>query len=70
MQDGTYKPLSRPLFTYVKKSSLEKLEVDAFLQFLLDNQEAIARGALFVPLTSEQLERTRTVLEGAATEVE
>jgi phosphate transport system substrate-binding protein len=70
VQDGTYKPLSRPLFTYVKKSSLEKLEVDAFLQFLLDNQETIARGALFVPLTSDQLERSRTVLEGAATDVE
>jgi phosphate transport system substrate-binding protein len=70
VQDGTYKPLSRPLFTYVKKSSLEKLEVDAFLQFLLDNQEAIARGALFVPLTSDQLERSRTVLEGAVTDVE
>jgi phosphate transport system substrate-binding protein len=70
VQDGTYKPLSRPLFTYVKKSSLEKLEVDAFLQFLLDNQEALARGALFVPLTTDQLERSRTVLEGAATDVD
>ena len=70
VQDGTYKPLSRPLFTYAKKSSLDKLEVDAFLQFLLDNQEALARGALFVPLTSDQLERSRTVLEGAATDVE
>ena len=71
VQDGTYKPLSRPLFTYVKKSSaLEKLEVDAFLQFLLDNQETLARGALFVPLTSDQLERSRTVLEGAATDVD
>jgi len=70
VQDGTYKPLSRPLFTYVKTSSLEKLEVDAFLQFLLDNQETIARGALFVPLTTDQLERSRTVLEGAATDVE
>jgi phosphate transport system substrate-binding protein len=71
VQDGTYKPLSRPLFTYVKKSSaLEKLEVDAFLQFLLDNQETLARGALFVPLTSDQLEKSRTVLEGAATDVD
>ena len=71
VQDGTYKPLSRPLFTYVKKSSaLDKLEVDAFLQFLLDNQETLARGALFVPLTSDQLEKSRTVLEGAATDVD
>jgi phosphate transport system substrate-binding protein len=70
VQDGTYKPLSRPLFTYAKKSSLEKLEVDAFLQFLLENQETLARGALFVPLTSDQLEKSRTVLEGAATDVD
>ena len=70
VQDGTYKPLSRPLLTYAKKSSLEKLEVDAFLAFLLDNQETLARGALFVPLTSDQLERSRTVLEGAATDVD
>ena len=70
VQDGTYKPLSRPLFTYAKKSALEKLEVDGFLQFLLDNQETLARGALFVPLTNDQLERSRTVLEGAATDVD
>jgi phosphate transport system substrate-binding protein len=70
VQDGTYKPLSRPLFVYVKKSSLEKLQVDAFLQFLLENQEALAKGALFVPLTPDQVERARTVLEGAATDVD
>jgi phosphate transport system substrate-binding protein len=70
VQDGTYKPLSRPLFVYVKKSSLEKLEVDAFLQFFFDNQESLAKGALFVPLTAEQLERSRTVLDGATTDVE
>jgi phosphate transport system substrate-binding protein len=69
VQDGTYKPLSRPLFTYAKKSSLEKLAVDAFLEFLLDNEESLAKGALFVPLTSDQLERSRTVLQGAVTDV-
>jgi phosphate transport system substrate-binding protein len=70
VQNGTYKPLSRPLLVYVRKSSLERLQVDVFLQFLLDNQESLAKGALFVPLTPEQLERTRTVLDGAATDVE
>jgi phosphate transport system substrate-binding protein len=70
VQDGTYKPLSRPLFAYVKTSSLEELEVDAFLQFLFDHQDRLARGALFVPLTAEQLERSRTVLDGATTDVE
>ncbi|MBA2569089.1 MAG: PstS family phosphate ABC transporter substrate-binding protein [Actinobacteria bacterium] len=70
VQDGTYKPLSRPLFTYVKTTALEKAAVDTFLAFLLDNQEQLARRALFVPLTDDQLERSRTVLEGASNAVD
>jgi phosphate transport system substrate-binding protein len=70
VQDGTYKPLSRPLFVYAKSSALERLEVDAFLQFMLDNQERIARAALFVPLTDDQLAKSRTQLEAGSTDVE
>lgn len=54
VQDGTYAPLSRPLYVYVKKSSFARPEVKAFLQYMLDNQETIASEALFVPLTVEQ----------------
>jgi phosphate transport system substrate-binding protein len=31
--DGTYQPLSRPIFIYVNKKSLEKPEVAAFVEF-------------------------------------
>jgi phosphate transport system substrate-binding protein len=66
VQDGSYKPLSRPLFVYAAVDALEeKLQVSAFLEFLLDNQRSLAQGALFVPLTDEQVSRSRTVLEGA-----
>jgi phosphate transport system substrate-binding protein len=66
VQDTSYKPLSRPLLVYAKVSSLEdKLQVSEFLAFLLANQASLARGALFVPLTDEQHERSVTVLEGA-----
>jgi phosphate transport system substrate-binding protein len=69
VQSGEYKPLSRPLFIYVNRDRLDaKLEVDAFLEFILDNQRALARGALFVPLTAEQLNKSRTILEGSAIE--
>ena len=61
VQSGKYKPLSRPLFVYVKKSSLERAEVKAFLQFMLDHQEEIA-GNLFVPLTDAQLAKARQAL--------
>jgi phosphate transport system substrate-binding protein len=70
VQNGTYKPLSRPLFVYVKSASLERLEVDAFLQFILDNQERIAKAALFVPLTEDQVSKSQTQLEAGSTDVE
>jgi phosphate transport system substrate-binding protein len=70
VQDGSYKPLSRPLFVYARVDSLEeKLQVSTFLEFLLDNQASLAEGALFVPLTDEQVGRSRTVLEGAGIDV-
>jgi phosphate transport system substrate-binding protein len=70
VQDGSYKPLSRPLFVYARVDSLEeKLQVSSFLEFLLDNQASLAEGALFVALTEEQAGRSRTVLEGAGIDV-
>ncbi len=66
VQDGTYQPLSRPLFVYVKTSSLEREEVEAFASYLLDNADSLARGALYVPLTDDQLDEARSILDGAA----
>ncbi|HEV3479485.1 MAG TPA: PstS family phosphate ABC transporter substrate-binding protein [Gaiellaceae bacterium] len=64
VQDGSYKPLSRPLFVYVNEDSLaEKPALEPFLTFLIDNEPRLARGAKFVPMTSEQLDRARTILE-------
>jgi phosphate transport system substrate-binding protein len=69
VQSGEYEPLSRPLFIYVNRAKLEeKLALDAFLQFVLANQKQIAKGALFVPLTEEQLNRTQTAFEGSSPE--
>jgi phosphate transport system substrate-binding protein len=61
-QSGNYRPLSRPLFMYVKKESLARPEVKAFLQFVLDNEQAIAERAQFVPLTDEQLQKAKSDL--------
>ena len=64
-QDGTYKPLSRPLFIYVKKASLARPEVEALVRFILDNETEIAEAAQFVPLTDEQLAKAQADLEAA-----
>jgi phosphate transport system substrate-binding protein len=65
VQNGTYSPLSRPLFVYVKRESIKRPEVDAFVTYLIDNQQANAEGARFVPLTEEQAAEARNELKAA-----
>jgi phosphate transport system substrate-binding protein len=60
VHSGAYKPLSRPLFVYAKGSSFQRREVQAFLDFVFDNEVRIATRARFVPLTKLQLKRART----------
>ena len=49
--EGTYAPLSRPLFLYVNKKSAEtRPEVKAFVEFYLKNAAALARRKQYVPL--------------------
>ena len=54
-QDGSYAPLSRPLFMYPSEQALKKPEVKAFITFYLDNVNSAAESLGFVPLTDEQL---------------
>jgi phosphate transport system substrate-binding protein len=60
VHSGAYKPLSRPLFIYAKGSSFQRREVQAFIDYIFDNEVAIAQRARFVPLTKTQLKRART----------
>jgi phosphate transport system substrate-binding protein len=67
-QDGSYEPLSRPLFVYVKRSSFdENPDVREFIRFMLDNNESIAEAAQFVPLSADQLADEQSKLEDATT---
>jgi phosphate binding protein len=55
VQDGSYKPLSRPLFIYVKHDSYKnKPQVRAFVDFYVENEHKVSEEALFVGLTPEQ----------------
>jgi phosphate transport system substrate-binding protein len=55
IQDGSYKPLSRPLFMYPKAESMKRPEVKAFMEFVVNNAAQIAEAAKIVPLTDEQM---------------
>ena len=62
IQDGSYKPLARPLFMYPKEASLSKPHVKAFMDFVVANYEEIAGNAQIVPMTSEQAGEAKTAL--------
>jgi phosphate transport system substrate-binding protein len=68
-QDGSYTPLSRPLFVYVKNDALARAEVADFMTFILENETEIAEKSQFVPLNeeqiAEQLERLDEAVQGA-----
>jgi phosphate transport system substrate-binding protein len=50
VMDGTYKPLSRPLFVYVNVASLDKPEVKEFVQFYLTNAKELVSDVGYIPL--------------------
>ncbi|MGH2946718.1 MAG: PstS family phosphate ABC transporter substrate-binding protein [Solirubrobacteraceae bacterium] len=55
VQSGEYQPLGRPLFIYPSDKALERPEGKAFVEFYIENQQAITEQALFVPMTEEQV---------------
>ncbi|MFN4342634.1 MAG: PstS family phosphate ABC transporter substrate-binding protein [Azonexus sp.] len=48
--DGTYQPLSRPIFIYVKVKSLDKPEVKEFVEFYMKNAAKLTSEVKYVPL--------------------
>jgi len=64
--DGSYAPLSRPIFMYPSAAALERPEVEAFMQFVVDNYDAIAEAALIVPMDESQAQESAQALAGGA----
>jgi phosphate transport system substrate-binding protein len=63
-QDGTYAPLSRPLFVYVSNASYaEKSQVAGYVDYYVENLEEIAVEAQFIPLNDEQYGETQSALD-------
>ena len=65
IQDGSYKPLSRPLFMYPKAEAMGRPEVKAFMEFVVAQAPAIAEAAKIVPLTDEQTQTAKDELATA-----
>jgi phosphate transport system substrate-binding protein len=48
--DGSYHPLSRPIFIYVNKKAAERTEIREFVEFYLKNAPTLVKQVKYVPL--------------------
>lgn len=65
---GTYRPLSRPLYTYVSKESLQEPQVAEFARFFLKqstNKEIVVDTVGYVPNTDAKMNKELTELNKA-----
>ena len=77
IEDGSYKPLSRPLFIYVNVESIERPEVKALLTFYMDHGYDLTLEEGYVPVErsiyadnkSAALSGTASRMDGSSTPV-
>jgi phosphate transport system substrate-binding protein len=50
VMDGTYSPLSRPIFIYVNKKSSDRPEMKEFIDFFLKNASKLIKQVKYIPL--------------------
>lgn len=61
VKNGSYTPLSRPLFIYINSVAGKRTEVQEFVRFYLDNAPALSREVGYIPLenTAYQAEKEK-----------
>jgi phosphate transport system substrate-binding protein len=59
VNNGTYRPLSRPIFIYPKVSALERPEVRDFVSFYLNEGVPLVREVGYIPLSDREYELVR-----------
>ena len=57
VNDGSYRPLSRPLFIYVNEASVERAEVRDFVEFYLSNSTQLAQEVGFIGLPESAIQK-------------
>ncbi len=64
VRDGSYSPLSRPLFLYVRKSAMSQEAVRQFVRFYMDNTAKLSREVGYVPISDEAATKNDEVYNG------
>ena len=53
VENGSYRPLSRPIFVYVNAKAADKPEVSEFVNFYMKNAPALVKEVKYFPLPAE-----------------
>jgi phosphate transport system substrate-binding protein len=62
INDGSYSPLSRPIFIYLSKVSAQRPEVRSFVEFYLDQAPALAAEVGYVAMPAAEYQAAREAL--------
>jgi phosphate transport system substrate-binding protein len=60
--DGSYTPLSRPLFMYPSQKALGRPEVKAFMDYVVENYDSISEASQIVPMSQAQADKAKSAL--------
>ena len=63
--DGTYKPLSRPLFIYPSTKALQRPEFAAFVKYYLDNVNSFVDEVGYIEASADVLKKSQDALAAA-----
>lgn len=50
VENGSYQPLSRPIFIYVNAASLARPEIQQFIEYYMKNADRLVREVKYIPL--------------------
>lgn len=59
VKNGTYAPLSRPLFIYVNSKAAARPEVIKFVDFYLDNASALSSEVGYIAMPDEEIQKQK-----------
>ena len=57
INDGSYSPLSRPIYIYASKKAVQRPEVATFVEFYLKNAGELSKEVGYVPLKKSQYDK-------------
>lgn len=63
VKDGSYTPLSRPLFIYVNSTAAAKTHVVNFVKFYLENAGELAKEVGYIPMKNEEYSAEKAKFE-------